>query len=129
MPGMESLSRTMRIQRSMLAQMPPLTVNSRLPDITLGLTNWLMSVFIGSLPLETHGSDLGINARHGVPEQDHENPEVDVGTFQTDFMWSLNFITGMLLLFLPEEKAFWMLHIIAADYLPGTHEIFGLCRA
>ncbi|CAI7627735.1 unnamed protein product [Penicillium glandicola] len=36
---------------------------------------------------------------------------------------SLNFITGMLLLFLPEEKAFWMLHIIAADYLPGTHEI------
>ncbi|KAJ5135571.1 uncharacterized protein N7515_004849 [Penicillium bovifimosum] len=36
---------------------------------------------------------------------------------------SLNFITGMLLLFLPEEKAFWMLHIIAEDYLPGTHEI------
>ncbi|CAG7927994.1 unnamed protein product [Penicillium olsonii] len=36
---------------------------------------------------------------------------------------SLNFITGMLLLFLPEEKAFWMLHIIAADFLPGTHEI------
>ena len=36
---------------------------------------------------------------------------------------SLNFITGMLLLFLPEEKAFWMLHIIASDYLPGTHEI------
>jgi hypothetical protein len=36
---------------------------------------------------------------------------------------SLNFITGMLLLFLSEEKAFWMLHIIAADYLPGTHEI------
>ncbi|KAJ6166879.1 hypothetical protein N7470_002326 [Penicillium chermesinum] len=27
---------------------------------------------------------------------------------------SLNFITGMLLLFLPEEKAFWMLHIIAS---------------
>jgi hypothetical protein len=36
---------------------------------------------------------------------------------------SLNFITGMLLLFLPEEKAFWMLHIITSDYLPGTHEI------
>ncbi|KAH8695476.1 rab-GTPase-TBC domain-containing protein [Talaromyces proteolyticus] len=32
---------------------PALTVNTRLPDITLGLTNWLMSVFIGSLPLET----------------------------------------------------------------------------
>ncbi|RHZ52356.1 hypothetical protein CDV55_102571 [Aspergillus turcosus] len=36
---------------------------------------------------------------------------------------SLNFITGMLLLFLPEEKAFWMLHIMTSVYLPGTHEI------
>lgn len=36
---------------------------------------------------------------------------------------SLNFITGMLLLFLPEEKAFWMLHIVTSIYLPGTHEI------
>ncbi|KAJ6166880.1 hypothetical protein N7470_002327 [Penicillium chermesinum] len=34
-------------------KVPPLTVNSRLPDITLGLTNWLMSVFIGTLPLES----------------------------------------------------------------------------
>ncbi|RAO64485.1 uncharacterized protein BHQ10_000497 [Talaromyces amestolkiae] len=36
---------------------------------------------------------------------------------------SLNFITGMLLLFLPEEKAFWMLHIITSELFPGTHEI------
>lgn len=36
---------------------------------------------------------------------------------------SLNFITGLLLLLLPEEKAFWMLHIITTVYLPGTHEI------
>ena len=36
---------------------------------------------------------------------------------------SLNFIGGLLLLFLPEEKAFWMLHVISRDYLPGTHEI------
>ena len=36
---------------------------------------------------------------------------------------SLNFIAGLLLLFLPEEKAFWMLHIIATVYLPGTHEV------
>ncbi|RAL07106.1 uncharacterized protein BO97DRAFT_438683 [Aspergillus homomorphus CBS 101889] len=36
---------------------------------------------------------------------------------------SLNFITGMLLLFLPEEKTFWMLHIISSVYLPSTHEI------
>ena len=36
---------------------------------------------------------------------------------------SLNFIAGLLLLFLPEEKAFWMLHIITTEYLPGTHEV------
>lgn len=36
---------------------------------------------------------------------------------------SLNFIAGLLLLFLSEEKAFWMLHIITSDLLPGTHEI------
>ncbi|KAI5294740.1 hypothetical protein KEM52_003316 [Ascosphaera acerosa] len=36
---------------------------------------------------------------------------------------SLNFIAGMLLLLLPEEKAFWMLHVITSRYLPATHEI------
>ena len=36
---------------------------------------------------------------------------------------SLNFIAGMLLLFVPEENAFWMLHIVTSQYLPGTHEI------
>lgn len=36
---------------------------------------------------------------------------------------SLNFIAGLLLLFLSEEKAFWMLHIITSDYLPATHEV------
>lgn len=36
---------------------------------------------------------------------------------------SLNFITGLLLLFLPEEKTFWMLRIITTEYLPGTHDM------
>lgn len=36
---------------------------------------------------------------------------------------SLNFIAGLLLVFLPEEKAFWMLHIITTDHLPGTHDV------
>ena len=36
---------------------------------------------------------------------------------------SLNFLAGLLLLFLSEEKAFWMLHIITTVYLPGTHEL------
>ncbi|KAF5866339.1 hypothetical protein ETB97_012505 [Aspergillus alliaceus] len=42
---------------------------------------------------------------------------------QVGYTQSLNFITGLLLLFLPEEKAFWMLHIVTSVYLPGTHEI------
>lgn len=36
---------------------------------------------------------------------------------------SLNFIAGLLLLFLPEEQAFWMLHLITREYLPGTHDV------
>lgn len=37
---------------------------------------------------------------------------------------SLNFIAGLLLLFISdEEKAFWMLVIITHIYLPGTHEV------
>jgi hypothetical protein len=42
---------------------------------------------------------------------------------QVGYTQSLNFITGLLLLFLPEEKTFWMLHIITTVFLPGTHEI------
>lgn len=36
---------------------------------------------------------------------------------------SLNFVAGLLLLFMEEEKAFWMLNIITRVYLPGTHEL------
>ena len=36
---------------------------------------------------------------------------------------SLNFLAGLLLLFLPEEKAFMMLHIITTTILPGTHDV------
>jgi hypothetical protein len=36
---------------------------------------------------------------------------------------SLNFLAGMLLFFMDEEKAFWMLNIITREYLPGTHEV------
>ncbi|KAK9458142.1 hypothetical protein V1511DRAFT_519979 [Dipodascopsis uninucleata] len=36
---------------------------------------------------------------------------------------SLNFLTGLLLLFLDEEKTFWMLVIITQKYLPGMHDI------
>ncbi|CAN6610492.1 GTPase-activating protein GYP3 [Trichomonascus vanleenenianus] len=36
---------------------------------------------------------------------------------------SLNFLAGMLLLFMDEEKAFWMLVIITQRYLPRVHEV------
>ena len=36
---------------------------------------------------------------------------------------SLNFIAGLLLLFMTEQKAFIMLHIITEEYLPGTHSL------
>lgn len=42
---------------------------------------------------------------------------------QIGYCQSLNFLAGLLLLFLPEPKAFWMLHLITTDYLPGTHAI------
>lgn len=35
---------------------------------------------------------------------------------------SLNFLAGLLLLFMDEEKSFWMLNIITR-HLPGTHEV------
>jgi hypothetical protein len=36
---------------------------------------------------------------------------------------SLNFLAGLLLLFMDEEKSFWMLNTITRVYLPGTHEV------
>jgi hypothetical protein len=36
---------------------------------------------------------------------------------------SLNFLAGLLLLFMDEEKAFWMLYILTQTHLPGTHEL------
>lgn len=36
---------------------------------------------------------------------------------------STNFIAGLLLLFMDEEKSFWMLNIITRIYLPGTHDV------
>ncbi len=36
---------------------------------------------------------------------------------------SLNYLAGLLLLFMDEEKSFWLLNIITHDYLPGTHEV------
>ncbi|SCU86845.1 LADA_0E00606g1_1 [Lachancea dasiensis] len=36
---------------------------------------------------------------------------------------SMNFLAGLLLLFLDEERTFWMLVIITSRYLPGVHNV------
>lgn len=36
---------------------------------------------------------------------------------------SMNFLAGLLLLFMDEERAFWMLVIITSKYLPGVHNV------
>lgn len=36
---------------------------------------------------------------------------------------SLNFLAGLLLLFMSEERSFWMLDTITKSYLPNTHEV------
>ena len=36
---------------------------------------------------------------------------------------SMNFLSGLLLLFMDEERAFWMLVIMTSKYLPGVHSI------
>ncbi|KAI9844024.1 MAG: hypothetical protein M1837_005959 [Sclerophora amabilis] len=46
-----------------------------------------------------------------------------IHTPRIGYCQSLNFIAGLLLLFMKEEEAFWMLNIITQSYLPGTHEV------
>ncbi|SMN19518.1 similar to Saccharomyces cerevisiae YOL112W MSB4 GTPase-activating protein of the Ras superfamily that acts primarily on Sec4p [Maudiozyma saulgeensis] len=36
---------------------------------------------------------------------------------------SMNFLAGLLLLFLDEEKSFWMLVLLTSKYLPGVHNV------
>ncbi|KAK9451805.1 rab-GTPase-TBC domain-containing protein [Limtongia smithiae] len=42
---------------------------------------------------------------------------------KTGYCQSLNFVAGLFLLFMDEEKAFWMLVVFTQKYLPGVHEI------
>lgn len=61
-------------------------------------------------------SPLLSSLRHVLRAYALHNPRIG-------YCQSLNFLAGLLLLFLPEERAFWMLHIITTIYLPGTHEL------
>jgi hypothetical protein len=72
-------------------------------------------------------------AAGGKPERDTEPPMITAlrrvlrsfAIYQPriGYCQSLNFLAGLLLLFLSEEKSFWMLVIITERYLPGVHEI------
>lgn len=42
---------------------------------------------------------------------------------QIGYCQSLNFIAGLLLIFMDEEKSFWMLVIMTERYLPGIHDM------
>ncbi|ODV60150.1 GTPase-activating protein, partial [Ascoidea rubescens DSM 1968] len=42
---------------------------------------------------------------------------------QIGYCQSLNFIAGLLLIFMDEEKSFWMLVIITTKLLPGVHDV------
>ena len=71
---------------------------------------------IRSSGASTPESPLLSSLRHVLQAYALHNPRIG-------YCQSLNFLAGLLLLFLPEEKAFWMLHIITTVYLPGTHEL------
>ncbi|KAF5095754.1 hypothetical protein D0Z00_003026 [Geotrichum galactomycetum] len=72
-------------------------------------------------------------AAGGKPERDNEPPMITAlrrvlrsfAIYQPriGYCQSLNFLAGLLLLFLSEEKSFWMLVIITERYLPGVHEV------
>lgn len=42
---------------------------------------------------------------------------------KTGYCQSLNFMAGLFLLFLSEEKSFWMLVVTTSEYLPNVHDI------
>lgn len=72
-------------------------------------------------------------AAGGKPELENEPPMITAlrrvlrsfAIYQPriGYCQSLNFLAGLLLLFLSEEKSFWMLVIITERYLPGVHEV------
>ena len=83
------------------------------------------------------GGGLGFDAIGGDPSSvdgdDVETPIVhslrrvlqafSIHDPKVGYCQSLNFLAGLLLLFMEEEKAFWMLCIITHHHLPGTHEL------
>ncbi|KFX86882.1 hypothetical protein V490_08760 [Pseudogymnoascus sp. VKM F-3557] len=75
----------------------------------------------------------GPNATEPSPVADAETPILKslrrvlqataVHNPKIGYCQSLNFLAGLLLLFMCEERAFWMLDLITKIHLPGTHEV------
>ncbi|KXJ91675.1 rab-GTPase-TBC domain-containing protein [Microdochium bolleyi] len=74
------------------------------------------------------------NSANGPPGADEETPMISslrrvllafaIYNPRIGYCQSLNFLAGLLLLFVgSEEQAFWLLNIITRVYLPGTHEV------
>ncbi|KAK2007806.1 TBC domain-containing protein [Colletotrichum eremochloae] len=74
--------------------------------------------------------------REGQPTEDGKDEPVIISSLRRvlhafaiynpriGYCQSLNFLAGLLLLFMDsEEKAFWLLNVITRVYLPGTHEM------
>jgi len=84
-------------------------------------------------PTLSHNSPSGPNDSHNYQSTEPETPILhslrrvlrafSIHNPRIGYCQSLNFLAGLLILFMPEEKAFWMLVIITTTYLPGTHEI------
>lgn len=95
----------------------------------------------GSIDIRTHDSELIERDLHRTfPDNVHFKPaklrDTEPDLIQSlrrvlvafaayspniGYCQSLNFIAGLLLLFMDEERTFWMLHIITQSYLPGMH--------
>ncbi|GJN83171.1 hypothetical protein PLIIFM63780_006719 [Purpureocillium lilacinum] len=82
----------------------------------------------------TTGSTSGESGHRGPPGSEGEPPIITslrrvlhafaVYNPRIGYCQSLNFLAGMLLLFVEtEEQCFWLLNVITIIYLPGTHEM------
>ncbi|KAI1102723.1 RabGAP/TBC [Jackrogersella minutella] len=77
----------------------------------------------GQQPLNDHGSAQTVNEMPMISALRRVLHAFAIYNPKIGYCQSLNFLAGLLLLFVEnEEQAFWLLNIITRVYLPGTHE-------
>lgn len=92
----------------------------------------LYRTFPDNVKFEFPAAEPGVDGES--PQQQRESPIIaslrrvllvfSIYNPHIGYCQSLNFIAGLLLLFLEtEEQCFWLLNVITHIYLPGTHEI------